>query len=108
MTAPPPKIRMTMTTRAVLDCLMAADPADQPWGYRIIEQTGLGPGTVYPILERLEQAGWITGEWETTEPNDRPRRRLYTMTGHGHQAFQSHSARRKWTGLSINPKGALD
>lgn len=42
-------------------------------------------GTVYPILLRLEQAGWLESEWETADPVllSRPRRRLYRLTGLG-------------------------
>ncbi len=34
-------------------------------GLQIVKDTGKKPGTVYPILERLEAAGWVQGgEWE--------------------------------------------
>jgi PadR family transcriptional regulator, regulatory protein PadR len=70
----------------VLDVLIAAAD-DPPWGYRICIEAGLGSGTVYPILERLERAGWITGVWEKGQPTDRPRRRLYSLTGAGQAAY---------------------
>ncbi|MEU8664434.1 helix-turn-helix transcriptional regulator, partial [Actinoplanes philippinensis] len=35
--------------------------------------THLGPGTVYPILERLQRAGWVTSAKEPGQPSD-PRR----------------------------------
>lgn len=100
MTDPParPPIRMTMPTRTILELLLDADPSDLPWGYRICEETGLGPGTVYPILERLEKAGWITGAWEATAPTDRPRRRLYTFSGAGRQEYAAVQATRKRRG----------
>ena len=47
-------------------------------GFGICEATGLGPGRVYPALERLESAGRIRGRWEE-DPGDRPRRRLYSV-----------------------------
>ncbi|MFI6534175.1 PadR family transcriptional regulator [Nonomuraea sp. NPDC050547] len=97
MSDPPPasRIRMTTPTRLVLDLLVAADPADPPWGYRICERTDLGPGTVYPILERLENAGWITGEWEAATPTDRPRRRVYTLSSVGRHGYAEAQAARK-------------
>lgn len=75
------RIRLTSATLALLDALVAAAECGEPvWGFKICEQTGLGPGTVYPILDRLERARWVSGFWETDPPADRPRRRLYEMT----------------------------
>lgn len=95
---PPPKIRLTMPTRLVLDLLLGADHDDPPWGYRITEKTDLGPGTVYPILERLEQAGWITGEWEDGTPEGRPRRRFYSISGAGRMEYAAAQASRRRKG----------
>ncbi|WP_434693696.1 PadR family transcriptional regulator [Glutamicibacter sp. Je.9.36] len=41
--------------------------------------TGLKTGTVYPILERLEDAGWITSEWDTDLSRKGPRRRYFKL-----------------------------
>jgi len=48
-------------------------------GYR------LSPGTLYPILFRLERAGWLESRWEEDHPRvlGRPRRRFYQVTGVG-------------------------
>ena len=48
-------------------------------GYR------LSPGTLYPILLRLESAGWFVSRWEAIDPVSagRPRRRLYRLTPSG-------------------------
>ncbi len=42
-------------------------------------------GTIYPILARLEAAGWVVSDWEAIDPAEegRPRRRLYYLTGAG-------------------------
>lgn len=109
MPEPPPKIRLTTTTRLVLDLFLATDPDDPLWGYRITEETGLGPGTIYPLLERLEKAGWITGSWETGLPEDRPRRRFYTLSGTGRQeyaALQAARARGRLPRWGWTPGGA--
>lgn len=91
----PPQIRLTTPTRMVLDMLLATAD-DPPWGYRICEETGLGSGTVYPILERLEEAGWIEGTWEREagQLGDRPRRRFYTLTSAGRAGYATATARR--------------
>ena len=54
-------------------------------GADICKQTGLPSGTVYPILSRLEEAGWLQSRWETGDPSElgRPRRRFYTVTAEG-------------------------
>jgi transcriptional regulator len=38
----------------------------------------LNQGTLYPALLRLEQRGWITGKWGTSENNRRAR--YYSLT----------------------------
>jgi Predicted transcriptional regulators len=30
--------------------------------------TGLPSGTIYPILRRLQDAGWVTADWERIGP----------------------------------------
>ncbi len=39
------------------------------------------PGSLFPALRRLEQRGWITGEWGPSENNRRAR--YYTLTRAG-------------------------
>lgn len=62
-------------------------------GAEIAKATGTGSGTLYPLLARLEGAGWLTSEWEAIDPSEagRPQRRLYRLTGLGqrraHQAL---------------------
>jgi PadR family transcriptional regulator PadR len=104
-----PRVRLTTTTVTVLDMLLAADPDHPPWGYRICEETGLGSGTVYPILERLEKVGWIAGRWETDQPDDRPSRRFYSVTETGSREYAAAIAvrRRRLGRMSgrVHPRG---
>jgi DNA-binding PadR family transcriptional regulator len=60
-------------------------PTGRLSGIEISRSTGLASGTLYPILFRLEEAGWVESEWEDVVPTKvkRPRRRLYRMTGIG-------------------------
>jgi PadR family transcriptional regulator, regulatory protein PadR len=60
-------------------------PTARRSGADIAKATGVGSGTLYPLLARLETAGWLKGEWEKVEPSEvgRPRRRLYRLTGLG-------------------------
>ena len=100
------RIRLTTATLAVLNVLMTCAGCDESvWGFKICDQAGLGPGTVYPILDRLETAGWISGFWEADPPPGRPRRRLYEMTALGRAELAASFAARPrvhvaWRGLA--------
>lgn len=77
--------RMTQPTQMVLRTLIA-EPQRELHGIGFCEATGLASGTVYPILARLEELGWLESRWE--EPavhvdEKRPRRRYYRLTGDG-------------------------
>jgi PadR family transcriptional regulator PadR len=76
--------RITGPTLKVISQLMAA-PLKGMSGSEISKETGLSSGTLYPLLFRLEKAGWLSSEWETLNPSEagRPRKRFYTLTGHG-------------------------
>lgn len=60
-------------------------PAERLSGVEISRSTGLASGTLYPILFRLEDAGWLYSEWEGVAASQvkRPRRRFYRMTALG-------------------------
>jgi PadR family transcriptional regulator len=76
--------RMTQTTLAVLRVFIdrAGDPL---YGLEIGRAAGVRSGSLYPILDRLEQSGILAGEWEDADPRlaGRPRRRNYRLTGRG-------------------------
>ena len=75
---------MTLQVRLVLDLLLT-EPGTARFGLEIVDGTGLPPGTVYPILARLEHSGWLTSRWEEVDPHaaGRPRRRYYLLTATG-------------------------
>lgn len=63
---------------------------------RRIEQVAQGSlalnqGTIYPALLRLEQKGWITSEWGTSENNRRARFYSITRAGRKQLAVESES-----------------
>jgi len=76
--------RITKPTRLVLAAFMER-PADEQYGLDVAKATGLKSGSLYPILGRLEEKGWLTSRWEDTDPEaeGRPRRRYYQLTGGG-------------------------
>jgi PadR family transcriptional regulator PadR len=77
-------LRMTVQTQLVLQALLR-DPARELYGLELSEETGLLPGTAYPILFRLEHEGWVTSRWEDIDPHTekRPPRRYYRFTAAG-------------------------
>ncbi|ARO89100.1 transcriptional regulator [Nitrosospira lacus] len=65
--------------------MFATSPQDHLSGADIRMVTGLSSGTLYPILMRFEDAGWLTSRWEDVEPSNvgRPRKRFYKITARG-------------------------
>uniref|UniRef100_UPI002F9103FA PadR family transcriptional regulator n=1 Tax=Kitasatospora indigofera TaxID=67307 RepID=UPI002F9103FA len=91
--------RLTKPTIGVLEVLLAATDDDPAWGLKICAEADLGSGTVYPILERLADRGWVTA-WAETDPHPgRPPRRYYQLTGTGRlqatEALHARSGRRQ-------------
>ena len=77
-------IRLTQTTLRILQTFMA-DVSKELAGSDIWKATKIGAGSRYPILVRLEGAGWLTSRWEELDPSEagRPRKRLYRLTVNG-------------------------
>ncbi|MFF0009563.1 PadR family transcriptional regulator [Streptomyces tibetensis] len=81
--------RLTKSVIGVLNALMAATEDKPAWGLSICADADLGPGTVYPILERLTDHGWVTS-WDEAEPHPgRPARRYYRLTENGRARTQA-------------------
>ena len=58
----------------------------------------LNQGTLYPALVRLEQQGWIHGEWGKTEKNREAK--FYSITKTGQKALKEETQRwRRMSGL---------
>jgi PadR family transcriptional regulator, regulatory protein PadR len=77
-------VRMSLQTLRVLEAFLE-NPADEQSGADVQRRSGVASGTLYPILLRLESAGWFVSRWETIDPvtAGRPRRRLYRLTPSG-------------------------
>lgn len=76
--------RLTTQTLKVLGVLLSL-PEHIASGAEIGRAAKLASGTLYPILLRLEEAGWLQSRWEVEDPHrlGRPRRRYYRLTGLG-------------------------
>jgi len=77
-------MRVTHHTKLVLSVLLDA-PAEEVYGFELSRASGLPSGTIYPILRRLEDEGWLASRWEdiSQEQEGRRRRRYYRLTGDG-------------------------
>lgn len=77
-------MRMSLQTLRVLEAFLE-NPTDELAGADVQKRGHLASGTLYPILLRLESAGWFVSRWEAVEPASigRPRRRLYRLTPSG-------------------------
>ncbi len=73
-------IRVTQPTLAVIEVLLREEYGT--WGLKISKETGLKPGTIYPILERLEAAGWVISVWETEITRAAPKRKNFLLLAH--------------------------
>jgi PadR family transcriptional regulator PadR len=74
-------MRNTDSFRRVLSALLQ-DPDGRHYGYQIWKWSGVRSGTLYPMLHRMLEAGWLTDGWEA-QPSGRPPRRYYTLTDVG-------------------------
>jgi len=80
----------------VLKTLEAMGPLHGYGIARRIEQVAQGmlalnQGTIYPALLRLEQKGWITSRWGTSENNRRARFYEITRAGKKQLAVETES-----------------
>jgi PadR family transcriptional regulator PadR len=55
------------------------------------------PGSLYPALHRMEEAGWIRSEWDVSDNNRRAR--FYTITGKGRRRLSEEEEH--WSALIV-------
>ena len=74
--------RPSPQTVAILDAL-AEKASDWSHGYDLCRLLGLKAGTVYPILIRLTDRGYVETAWEQEVAQGRPPRHLYRLSAAG-------------------------
>lgn len=59
------------------------DPGQSRYGFELMRLTGMASGSLYPMLAKLEGAGWLTRGKEDIDPRaaGRPARTNYVITG---------------------------
>jgi DNA-binding PadR family transcriptional regulator len=98
---------MTLPTQLVLRAMLA-EPATEHYGLWLCAETGLQPGTIYPIVARLERLGWVVSRWEDPDAHveaGRPRRRYYRLTSDG--AEQARDALASAYRKRVKPPGLI-
>lgn len=101
--------RVTEPLLDVLQALVDAARRDEELhGWAIIKSTGRHGPTVYGVLDRLEDADWITGAFEERNPEPgRPPRRFYRLSPDGvARAEQLLVTRRPTTPATARPAPA--
>ena len=81
-------------------------------GFDILELTGLGGGSVYPALRRLEREGLLRSAWEEPEisqASGRPARKYYELSEAGRASLRAALERYRFLqpfAAQLEPKGA--
>jgi PadR family transcriptional regulator PadR len=62
------------------------------------------PGSLFPALHRLEEAGWLTSKWQASENNRRAK--YYTLTRSGRKQLGEETA--QWNRIALAMARALE
>lgn len=89
-------------TLAVLSALLA-EPGAWRHGLSLSKQTGLKSGTLYPLLIRLSDHGFLEAQWVGPERPGRPARHVYRLTPSGVALARERSARARAPAPEMRP-----
>lgn len=91
---------------AILLGTLLAAPGEWRHGYGLMQETGLQSGSLYPLLIRLADDGFLDSEWETDTETARPRR-VYRLNAAGRSLAHERVARAAArSGTDTNAAGA--
>jgi transcriptional regulator len=62
------------------------------------------PGSLFPALHRMEEAGWLASSWGDSENNRRAK--FYRLTGAGRRQLQTET--RQWETIALAIASALE
>jgi transcriptional regulator len=92
--------------RGTLDLMILRILAREPMhGWGVVQRLRVAsdnvfhvtPGSLFPSLQRLEDNGWISSEWGTTENNRRAK--YYRVTRSGRRQLERETAH--WNTISL-------
>jgi PadR family transcriptional regulator PadR len=84
-------------------CILSLLRRKERYGYEIVQElnrdgpTVVAEGTIYPLLNRLRQAGMVEATWK--ESPSGPPRKYYHLTAAGHQLYPDMV--QEWKGLAV-------
>jgi PadR family transcriptional regulator PadR len=89
----PNPLRVTAAVSKVLAAFLE-DPEADRYGLELMRASGHPSGTLYPILLRLQNAGWVVAYWEDIDPvaGGRPAPRDSPRTPHRPAAARTEIA----------------
>ncbi|MFI6941163.1 PadR family transcriptional regulator [Streptomyces sp. NPDC050418] len=106
-----PADRRASWFKGVLDLLVLASlTGGESYGYEIaksLDAAGFGRikgGTLYPVLNRLEEAALVAAEFRAAEKG--PGRRYYTLTDAGRKTLQEQGA--QWLAFDASVRKLLN
>jgi PadR family transcriptional regulator PadR len=106
MSKPPDLVQGTL--HLLILKILALEPQNG-WaiGQRLTQVSGdvlqVSDGSLYPALHKLEQHGWIAGEWRPSENNRRAK--FYSLTRSGRRELDKETA--NWQRLSAAISGVV-
>ena len=96
----------TAQTRAVLEALLASFD-EWHYGYDLSRRTHLSSGTLYPMLMRLAERGWLETRWVEPERAGRPPRHMYRLTGEGARHAATLASVERPARGGLQPRGSV-
>ena len=89
--------RLTRTTTRTLLAFLEA-PRSWRYGYDLMKVADLSSGTLYPLLARLTEDGWLESRWEESELPGKPPRQMYrlTVSGRSQARYALERAQASW------------
>ena len=64
----------------------------------------VGPGSLFPALHRMEEAGWLSSVWGESENNRKAK--YYRLTREGRRQFDTEAE--QWSRISLAITSALE
>lgn len=107
MTVPPSDLLQGTLDLLILKALALQELHGMGIARRIAQVTNgtfdVKPGSLFPALHRMEQAGWLNSSWGESETNRRAK--FYSLTKAGRRQLQTESER--WERISVAMASAL-
>lgn len=81
------------------------EPGAWQHGYELSKATGLLSGTLYPLLIRLHEQGFLEARWQEVERPGKPPRHAYRITASGRQLAHSFDKSKQKNAIHAGLRG---